>query len=301
MSKVPFQKPSLPIPNQVSTIKSRGMLIADDAKAERLLASIGYYRMSAYWYPFRVRKNGRVLSEFEEGTSLEQATFLYEFDRSLRILIIDAIERVEIAIRARVVNELTQKYNPFFHENPSNFHPGFNHRKWFSGVTDEVERSSDEFISHYKEKYDGFPVVPLWFTTEVMSLGKLSFMYQGLQNDDKKLISQHFNIHHKRLANWLHVITYVRNVCAHHSRLWNRELSIRADQTRDRNWLPPLTPRNDRIFYVLLMLRHLMKVSPNGEDWKKDMEALIDKISHDQKAMQMMGLTTNWKVHPIWK
>jgi abortive infection bacteriophage resistance protein len=301
MSKVPFVKPSLSIPDQVKQLKQRGMQIDDEQNAQRLLSSVSYYRMSAYWYPFRRREDKQVLSMFEDGTSLNQAVFLYEFDRNLRLLIIDAIERVEIALRTRMINELAHKYDPFFHADSSKFHPGFNHQKWFEGVTDEVERSNDEFIAHYKQKYHGFPIIPLWFTTEVMSLGKLSFMYQGLQNDDKKLISNHFNIHHKRLANWLHVITYVRNVCAHHSRLWNRELAIRADQTKDRNWLPPITPRNDRVFYILLMLRYLMRTSGNGTDWKVEVEALIDRLSHDQKAMQMMGVPASWKAHPIWQ
>lgn len=301
MSKIPFTKPPISPIAQVSHIKSRGMLIDDDLRAEVILKSIGYYRMSAYWYPFRVRDNGNVLSKFEVGTNFNQVVFLYEFDRSLRLLIMDAIERVEISIRTTIVNELAQKYNSFFHAKASNFHPNFKHSKWLSGVTEEVERSSDEFISHYKNKYDGYPIVPLWMTTEVMSLGKLSFMYQGLQNDDKKLISNHFQIHHKRLTDWLHVITYVRNVCAHHSRLWNRELSIRPDQTKDINWLPPITPRNDRIFYVLLILRQLMRGFDNGQDWKLQLENLIDTISHDKKAMQMMGFADRWKEHAVWK
>jgi len=301
MNKTPFNKPPLSLSEQVELIKKRGVIINDDSQAHKLLASIGYYRMSAYWYPFRMRENGHVLSEFEKETNFDQVIFLYEFDRSLRLLIMDAIERIEIAIRATMANELAPKYTPFFHAEALNFHPNFNHSKWLRGVTEEVKRSSDEFIKHYQEKYHNFPTVPIWCTTEVMSLGKLSFMYQGLKNDDKKLVSDHFNLHHKRLANWLHVITYVRNVCAHHSRLWNRELAIRPDQTKDENWLPPTTPRNDRIFYVLLMLHQLLKVLSNSQDWKTQLENLIDTISHVQKAMQMMGFADNWKEHPLWK
>lgn len=301
MSKIPFQKPSLSLQEQLDQLQQRGMQVDDIQQAKSLLSSISYYRMSAYWYPFRLKENKKVLSEFEEGTNLNQAIFLYEFDRNLRLLIIDAVERVEITLRTRVVNELTHKYGPFAHANPSNFHPKFNHRKWLSDVTKEVERSSDEFISHYKNKYDGFPIVPLWVTTEVMSLGKLSFMSMGLEHEDKRLVANHFNLHPKRLVDWMHVITYVRNACAHHSRLWNRELAIRPDNTRDPEWLPPVTPRNDRIFYILLMLRHLMRSSGNGADWKVKIEELINTLEHDQHAMRMMGIPKDWKGHPIWK
>lgn len=248
MSKIAFQKPALSVEQQIQRLKTRGMNISNLEAAKKLLSSVSYYRLSAYWYPFRVKTQTQVQSEFEQGMHLDKAVLLYEFDRQLRLKIIDAIERVEISLRTLIVNQLANKYDPFFYAKASNFHPQFNHQNWFNGVMDEVKRSSDEFIAHYSKKYTDFPVVPIWCVTEVMSLGKLSFMLKGLKHDDKKDISSHYNLHHKRLVDWMHVITYVRNVCAHHSRLWNRELAIRPDQTKELHWLPPATPRNDRVF-----------------------------------------------------
>ena len=126
----------------------------------------------------------------------------------------------------------------------------------------------------------------LFRSTEVMSLGALSFGYGGLINDkkngieDKKAIAQHFNLHHKKLGDWLHTLTYVRNICAYHSRLWNRSLAIRPDKTKDPKWLAPITPRNDRIFYILLMLRHLLKATGNGNDWIINTNQLLEQLSH---------------------
>ncbi|MCF6254457.1 MAG: Abi family protein [Thiomicrorhabdus sp.] len=276
------------------------MLFPDTPKHITLLSSIGYYRLSAYWYPFRQRQNGHVLSEFEPGTQFTKITTLYEFDRSLRLLIMDAIERIEITVRSRIIHDLTLKHDVFAHADKTNFHSEFNHKQWFGQVQKEVERSRDEFITHFKQKYEGYPIVPLWCTTEIMSLGNLSRMYKGLLNEDKKSIAHYFNIHPKRLRDWLHVITYVRNVCAHHSRLWNRSLSIRPENVKDPLWLSPITPRNDRIFYILLILRFLMHASENGVDWKQQVEALIEQLSGDKEALKVMGIPNNWKNHPLW-
>lgn len=128
-----------------------------------------------------------------------------------------------------------------------------------------VEESSDEFLKHFARNYKDFPNVPIWMLTEVMSMGALSRLYKGMRNDtkagfeDKQLIANESSMHYKQLQDWLHVLTYVRNVCAHHSRLWNRELAIRPEKSRNANWLPPKTPRNDRIFIIILMVNKLLK------------------------------------------
>ena len=129
------------------------------------------------------------------------------------------------------------------------------------------------FMKHFKNTYQDFPTVPIWMITEVMSFGTLSMAYHGLINnsragvEDKKIIADHFGLHYRKLGDWLHILTVIRNIYAHHGRLWNRQLSIRTSRAREPNWLPPITPRDDRLFYVLLMLRHLLRASGNGDGW----------------------------------
>ncbi len=299
-TKVPFQKPAFSFKQQLDKLASRGLIVTDEQKCLTSLSSISYYRLSAYCYPFRQRTHKGILSKFETGTTFSHVIKLYDFDRELRLLVMDAIERIEITVRARINHDLTLKYGVFAHAESANFHPKFKHSGWIKGVQTEVERSSDEFIVHFKKKYNDYPLVPLWSTTEVMSLGKLSYMYKGLLPEDKKTISQYFGIPSKRLENWLHVITYVRNICAHHSRLWNRALAIRPNKTKDLQWLPPITPRNDRIFYILLILRFLMRASENGEHWKLHIEALIEPFSCNEAFLAGMGIPKNWKEHPVW-
>ena len=188
----------------------------------------------------------------------------------------------------------------FGHTDPLNFHPKFDHAKWLKKLDVEAARSKEAFIVHYKNKYEGFPTLPIWMTTEVMSLGSLSFCFKGLSHADKRAISNQLNVHHRRLANWLHQLTYVRNVCAHHSRLWNRALSIRTERSKDDVWNPPITPSNDRIFYILLTLRHLLVTTEYGDNWCRECNALLAPIASNDFFRTAMGMPKNWREHPIW-
>jgi len=302
-----YKKPALTFSEQLDHLKHRGLVIDSEEEALRQLSSISYYRLSGYWYPFRERDAQRQIdNRFIEGTRLDQAIELYEFDRKLRSLILDAIERVEVAIRTQITYHIGHKYGAFGHTDASNFHHKFNHAKWLAKLEEETRRSSDEFIRHYKDKYNGFPHIPVWMLTEVMSFGALSFFYTGLRNDhkkgieDKKAVAEHFDLHHKRLGDWLHTLTYVRNVCAHHSRLWNRELAIRPDKVKLPEWSRPITPRNDRIFYVLLMLRHLLGRIGNDQGWSDEVTELIKPIADIPSYRLAMGIPEEWQLHPIW-
>lgn len=297
-----YSKEALTYEAQLSQLESRGLVVPDRAAALGVLSSVSYYRLSGYWYPFRSRdEHGHVTSQFISNTSLDQVLGLYEFDRELRSLVLDAIERIEVAIRTQITYQMGHAYGAFAHCDPKHFHNKFDHATWLSKIEEETSRSSDEFIKHYSAKYDGFPRVPIWMVTEVMSFGGLSFFYKGLNHSDKKAISAYFSIHHKRLGDWLHKLTYIRNVCAHHSRLWNRELAIRPESSKDKNWLPPVTPRNDRIFYILLMLMHLLKQTGNNTDWQERVVKLIDPITENGANREAMGMPENWTEHPLWK
>jgi abortive infection bacteriophage resistance protein len=298
---IPFAKPALSYADQVALLKQRGIVIADDAAAERLLAGISYYRLSAYWYPFRQRDaTGQLLSTVQPGTPFESVIDLYEFDRQLRILVLDALERVEVAIRTAVTLRIGVVYGAFGHENPASFHPQFDHAGWVANLRTETQRSSDAFVGHYRARYQGFPALPIWMTTELISLGGLSKLYKGMKPDDRRAVANPLALHHRRLQDWLHVLTYVRNVCAHHSRLWNRELAIRPHAMPEPQWNAPLLPRQDRLFCVLLILRYLLQQTGNGVAWRDQCTVLLTPIAADPRWRAAMGMGPNWVTHPYW-
>lgn len=296
-----YQKQALRFEDQLSLLQQRGLEFDDLDRALSQIRAISYYRLSGYWYPFREKDtDGNLTDKFIHGASFENAIKLYEFDRELRLLVMSAIERVEVYLRTLIAYHLGHTYGAFGHTDPLNFHPKFDHVKWLKKLDLEATRSKEAFIVHYKNKYKGFPTLPIWMTTEVMSLGSLSFCFKGLSHADKKAISNQLNVHHKRLADWLHQLTYVRNVCAHHSRLWNRALSIRTERSKDDVWNPPITPSNDRIFYILLTLRHLLVTTEYGDNWCRDCNALLAPIASDDFLRIAMGMPENWREHPIW-
>lgn len=99
----PYTKPALSFEQQVAKLVARGLIVADPSAAASKLACISYYRLSGYCYPFRQRDaDGQVLDNLVEGTTWEQILALYEFDRHLRLLVLDAIERVEVAVRTQL-------------------------------------------------------------------------------------------------------------------------------------------------------------------------------------------------------
>lgn len=303
-----YTKPALTFEQQLDKLLKRGIQVEREPEALQTLSQVSYYRLSAYWYPFRKRdEDGCVLSNVVQGTNFNQILDLYNFDRKLRLCVLDGLERVEVLIRTKLSYHIGHRYKAFGHLDPSNFHEKFNHSEWLRRVTASVVESSDEFLKHFERNYQGFPNVPIWMLTEVMSMGALSRLFKGLKNEkksgyeDKQQIANAFGMHYKQLQDWLHVLTYVRNVCAHHSRLWNRELAIRPERIRNANWLPPKTPRNDRVFIIILMMHQMLKCQPDAAEWKLSIETLLLQASESEILRAGMGLPMDWKSHPLWQ
>lgn len=298
----PYFKQALSFEDQLNLFVTRGLKVGNKSNALHALSYISYYRLSGYSYPFRLRnKNGHIDEKFIVGSEWDDVIKLYQFDCKLRLLILSALEKIEVAVRTQLTFHFSRKYGPFGYAVSENFHPRFNHALWIAKVNSEITQSNDEFIKHFENTYVGYPLVPMWMMTEVISLGRLSHLYGGLKNEDKSLVAKFFGVHYKRLGDWLHSLTYIRNVCAHHSRLWNRELAIRPNQLKDIQWLPPITPRNDRIFYIFLMIRTLLNTISEGVLWTKNMNTLLDDVNENAKFTIAMGIPVNYLSHPIWK
>lgn len=303
-----YNKQPLFYEDQLDLMIQRGIVVNARQAALDGLSTISYYRLSAYWYLFRTRdETGERLEKLYIPVGIDEIFSLYEFDRKLRSLIMDAVERVEVAVRTRMTYEVSHSLGIFSHYQDRFFNSWFDHDRWVKDIDREVCRSKDKFVKHYKSKYHGFPRLPIWMLTEVMTLGSLSLFYKGLRakvsdtSFEKRNIAKQFMVHPKELGDWLHTLTYIRNVCAHHGRLWNRELSIHSNFRKDDHWLPPITPRNDRIFYVLLMLRHLLRSIGWGEQWQQEVSHLIEPIARERRYRAAMGIPEDWKEHPVWK
>lgn len=291
-----YDKQPLTYQEQVDLLAARGLQFSDQAYALHTLQRISYYRLSAYWYPVKNHDDS-----FRSGASFDVALELYEFDRHLRLLVIDAIERVEIALRTAITYTLAHTYGTFAHTNSAHFRDRFRLDRWTTKAQQEAENSQEDFVRHYRANYEGFPTLPIWMVTEVISLGALSRLYEGMLHDDQAVIASDYDVQPVVLRSWLRTLTYIRNVCAHHARLWNRQLAVAPDLPRhDARWRSPITPTNRRLFAVLLILRQMMGHHHQGIHWQHNVTDLLEPIAVKPYWRTAMGMPDDWQSHPLW-
>ena len=269
----------------------RGLAVNDPQRALGWLKRVSYYRFSAYFIPFKDITTNR----FKSGSEFSQIAELYKFDSRLRLLILQAIERVEIALRTALTYRIAHTYGPFGHVLSTNFSPSFDHAKFMQELSVEETRSRETFVQHYRSKYTSEPHLPIWMATELISFGALSLMYSAVRPDIQRTVATEYGIPGDILKNWLHTLSYVRNNCAHHKRLWNRELAIRPKIPR--NWQYPVV-NNERIYCVLIILQHFTSVICPSCKWRDRVVTLMDSLPLvDVKAM---GFPNHWRTQRPW-
>jgi len=297
MSKIPYTKPFLSYAAQLSLLKSRGMAFADDAKALHLLEKIGYYRLSGYWYPLLADKEKHI---FKTDAAFETAFSLYKFDRELRKLVSTETEKIEIAIRAKMAYELSTAYNMFWIEDASLFTSSHNHLATLDKINEEYTRSNEEFIIAFKNKYSD-PLPPACIILEVTSFGTLSRLYRNLKpSKAKRDVAKSFALPDIVFDSWLHSLACVRNVCAHHARLWNSQIKIQPLSPRKPQniWLTDNTVCNNRVYYIFSMIIYLLNTVNPNHTFKQKLEELFAKYPNVDRAA--MGFPATWQSEPLW-
>lgn len=267
------------------------------------LCNISYYRLSAYWYTFL--ENPKSNHRFMDDTTFEKALDTYVFDRRLRLLIFDEIERIEIALRTTIIHQFCIEYGNNWYENKSLFR---GHDKYFykfnSILQDEMNKTSEVFIKHYRKKYDTPPNPPAWMALELVSFGQLSMLYKNLKNcEARKKVAQHFGLDGHVLESWLETLSYVRNACAHHMRLWNRKLPRTPILPRnpENSWLEelPAADKTNRIYVCLSAINYLLSVISPGNSFSKKINELLGK--YPDLPRDYMGFTPDWNKEAIWR
>jgi abortive infection bacteriophage resistance protein len=207
---------------------------------------------------------------FKPGSSFETAFNIYKFDRELRFLILRELEKIEVAVRAKMIYILSHSRGAFWYLDSANFLNPVKHTETLSKIGLEYNRSDEEFIQAFSSKYSDL-LPPSWMMLEVSSFGILSSLYSNLvPGRDKRAIANFFGLNDSILSSWLHSIVYLRNICAHHSRLWNREMRIQPVIPRSHNiaflnqtnYIHPGTgssiPLNNKTYFIISMIVYLM-------------------------------------------
>lgn len=293
----PYTKPPLHYAEQVSLLQQRGLTVNSIDDAIRFLQHVNYYRFSAYCIPFQKPRD-----VFLPGSSFEKIVELYRLDEELRNALLALSSPIEVFLRSRMVYELSHGWGAFAHYNPELFHNSFDHNQWIASLEEQVGRARETFIEHYKAKYTGYPRLPIWMACEIMSLRSLSLLYSGLLPDPQRRICSIFKVHHEVLRNWIHVITYLRNICAHHGRLWNRELAIRPQiPYKDKQWVA-LGLDNRRLFSSVVVTEWICRKTLIPVSTIELIHETMRRISAiDARFAGMMGVPASRTIGMCWE
>ena len=310
------------------------MEITDVAAAAACLGRIGYYRLSGYWYSARqsnVFKSSTenvvqgtagkpslvVEDNFRPGTTFQQVMDLYVFDKRLRLLFLDAIERVEVALRVDIALLIGLR-DPWAHRDPAQLHGNFtkkvnplhgqtDYKRWLERLDGTFDRSKEEFVKHFKRKYAG-DQPPIWIAIELWDFGMLSVFLSGMQIADREALASRYGLPvHTLLTSWVRNINNVRNMCAHHGRLWNRSPADQATPPK-RGQVPMLDHlaankgSQSRIYATAAALQFLLRTINPSSSWGKRLSAHLQSFPTTAVSnIAQAGFPEGWTDLDLWQ
>ncbi len=296
-------KPPYTIDEQINLLKLRGMLFKEEANAQDLLKNISYYRLKGYWWDMQ---DDYSLHTFKPETYFEDVIARYNFDSQLRIILFDALETIEIALRTKMIYHLSLKYGGLWYLNESIFIDNDKYKKHVEDLKKEFVRSQELFIKDQKIRHPNTDA-DSWKILEIASFGTLSKLYKNLQYqlEEKTIIAKEFGLNrHSELYSWLEPITYIRNIIAHHSRLWSRNMVKKpTDHLNNPKgfWFAnPLTSvQTKKPFLIISCMVYLCnQITPNHQIKTKILKLIED---NPKIPIYKLGFLNNWENEPIWK
>ncbi|MDE0775654.1 MAG: Abi family protein [Nocardioides sp.] len=312
-----YSKPALTHDELVDRWVERGLEIPDRARALRYARQLGYFRLSPYTIPFQ--RSGAT-HQFRRGVRFDDVLDLYVFDRELRLLVIDALERVEVAVRSALTDHMSSVGGgPHWWIDPNHFRDPRRHGDLVSIVrktcNDQLQRgaetSTDELmfrsaLEHYLTTYGTPELPPSWLMVETLTIGQLDALIRNLANkSDRTAVARSLGINDVLLESWLRTYVRVRNICAHHGRLWNVGLGVypAIPISRKVHWLSDAEMMNEvrrqRLYPVLTSLQSILTtISPNSS-WSARLRDLLAR--HPNVPLRAMGVPDDWLLDPFWR
>ncbi|WP_241973004.1 Abi family protein [Cryobacterium sp. TMT2-14] len=325
-----YIKKWLSLEDQMAKLASRGVEVRDPENCRQILQAVGYYRLTGYLYPLREseayvddegRRRVRILNHYRSGTSVEYAATLIDFDRRLRLLVLDGIERIEISFRMQVGYVLGRQ-SAFAHLDPSNFVGSFTeaqtdtrtgdttpskHLQWIERVNARQSESDEAFVAHFRDKYDD--EMPIWALTEILELGQLGRLYSGLNNSIATEIATAYGAPSKKvMSSWISSLNYVRNVSAHHARLFNRKL-VSAPARPTHTQVPLLGHLKEAtvakqvfgLYNALAVMAYLLRsIDPDSGWLARVVEPIQAFPDSDYLTAESMGVPPGWSQLALW-
>ncbi len=312
-----FSKPARTFEQQADLLLKRGM-VGDRGEIVGRLSAVNYYRLSAYWFTFRIASpDGSRQDDVRPGTEFRAVWDRYVFDQRLRLLMMDVIERIEVALRTRLAYHHAHKYGATaYADTPGSlpemkaWHPAYKdrraHWRWIEKVREEIERGHDHpLVKHFRATYTLSPDLPIWAAVELMSLRQVVSMYQGSHQRIREDVAQFFGVHPSELESWLLMLLNIRNICAHHGRLWNRKLAKVPKLPRGAGWSGAVKIDPTTVFAALTICAHIVNRLWPDSQWCQKVGALMVEYAHIPKRPEpapswSMGMPDNWLDCPLW-
>jgi len=295
-----YTKKALSIEQQIALLKSRGLIIDDIQNARHYLSQISYYRLRAYTYPFQNNDNQN--HKFIKKLTFSDIIDLYIFDRKLRLFIFDAIEKIEIALRTKIIYEFSLSYGSHWYEDEKLYRNSHFFQKNLESIRKEIDRSNERFIEHYKKKYSEPEYPPSWMSIEVISIGSLSKLYSNLKSGkEKKRIAKSLGLpNHIFLESWMHSFASLRNFCAHHSRVWNRRFTIKPKLPNDTTYdfIKNKSLNINKLYAQLCCIKYVIQIIDPSNKFSTDLKELLGTSSLID--IKEMGFPPDWEDEKIW-
>lgn len=291
------------VDEQADLLLKRGLVCDRETLIDRL-SWINYYRLSGYLYPFRKKDS----DDFIEGTNFDTIWVRYCFDRKLRLLMLDGIARIEVGLKTAIVRVFAREYGAFGYIKRETL-PNIPYKAYvelMSTMTRDMERSKAQFVVSFKEKYGDLEEnLPLWMAVELMTFGTMLKFFEGMQKNLQNEISSKFGQQKTAFISWLKSLNVVRNICAHHERLWNRMLGVspilypqNPVKRESSKWFSPIRIDNKRVFASITLVLEMLSVIAPKSGWKKRLLRLLEE--YPQIPLCDMGFPDDWKKTPFF-
>lgn len=279
-----YSKPSLSIQDQLALLKARDLIVPDNQRAKRYLTFIGYYRLSVYFLPFQNDKD-----KFDSGTKFDDILNLYIFDRKLKLLVLDAIERIEIAAKAVISNYMSRKFGIHWFLMERLFQKKSEWEFFITTLEKIIQKNrKKDHIKHYRDKYGSkSPYPPSWNIMEILTFGNVSHLFSNLRGKHKKGISQKFQLTSKSLDDLLRSVVDCRNLCAHHERFWNSSSKHSISKKSTKLIANGFSGNNRATYFQLYIIDTLMQKITTQSSWRQRVSELLMTLPADFKEQYM--------------
>jgi Abortive infection bacteriophage resistance protein len=280
---------------QLKILEDRNMKIEDKQSSIEILKMTNYYRITAYALQFKNSKG------YDSKASFNNMHRLYKFDKRLRHLILEILESIEISLRTYMAYHLSIEYGAKAHEKEDIFrdidwYRGYEDEegRYHNGLLDEIrieikKNKKEPFVKHHLRNYD--KQFPIWVIVELFSFGMLSRTYVNLNLTDKKAIAKNcFNVNYQLLESWLNNLSYIRNICAHYGRLYNKKMAITP---MIHNKYKKDNLDLNKLFVSILAIKELTKSIPEWCNFEIQLKSLIDEYI-EVVELERIGFPINW-------